>query len=475
MSKVVIVGGGPVGLASAILFAREGHEVTLLEKDDQPPPKTALGAWDAWQRRGVAQFRQIHAMHARFRHILDAEFPEVRDDIEASGGRRVTFVNGLLRSLPDPSPLPGDERFETVTARRPVVERAFARAAENTPGVTIIRGATVAGPVSNGSVADGIPHVNGVLTKDGQTYSGDLVIEAMGRRSQFGDWVAGIGGRPPLEESTDNGFAYYSRHYRCRGDFEPEIRRVPFTLLDSFIVVNIPTDNETWGVAIVCMAGDKPMKEVRHNDVWERVVRSVPHVSHWIEGDPVDDVLPMAGAMDRYRRFVLDDKPVVTGMIAVGDSWACTNPTAGRGVSIGLGHAVALRDVAREHFDDPFTFATTFDAVTEQRFTPWYRNQVDRDRGRVAVMNAAIEGREPPQPDPNDPIARMQTAFLIAAEHDPDVARAFAELLSVMALPPEIMSRPGMIEKVMKAAEGKDLPPMSEPSRDQLLKILAGP
>ena len=473
MSKVVIVGGGPVGLASAILFGREGHTVTLLEKDGQPPPTSALGAWERWDRTGVAQFRQIHAMHARFRHIVDAEFPDVRDAIEASGGRRTTYVSGIFKSLPDSTPLPGDERFETVTARRPVVERAFAHAAENTPGVTIIRGTSVEGPIANGSESEGIPHVTGVRTKEGETFTADLVIDAMGRRSKFIDWVEAIGGRRPHEETSENGFAYYSRHYRCRDGFEPEIRTAPAILLDSFLTVSLPTDNETWGVAIVCMAADKPLKEIRHNDVWERVVRSVPHMAHWIDGDPIDDVLPMAGAMDRYRRFVLDGTPVVTGMVAVGDAWACTNPTAGRGVSLGLGHAIALRDVARNRFDDPVGLAIDFDAVTEERFAPWYRQQMDRDRDRIAVMQAAIEGRELPTPDPADPVARMQMAFQIAAAHDPEIARALAELISVLALPGEIMSRPGMIEKVLAASEGREAAPIPSPRRPELLKILA--
>jgi flavin-dependent dehydrogenase len=43
----------------------------------------------------------------------------------------------------------------------------------------------------------------------------------------------------------------------------------------------------------------------------------------------------MAGILDRYRRFVVDGAPVVTGYAAVGDAWACTNPSAGRGISVG--------------------------------------------------------------------------------------------------------------------------------------------
>ncbi|HJT38502.1 MAG TPA: FAD-dependent monooxygenase, partial [Actinomycetota bacterium] len=385
MGRVIVAGGGPVGLASAMLLARDGHDVTVLEKDSDGPPATALEAWRDWHRTGVAQFRQAHALHARFRHLLDAEFPEIRDDIVASGGRRVSIMSGLFKQVGD-EVLPGDERFETLAARRPVVESAFARAAENTPRVTVIRGLAVEGPIEGSPLTGGIPHVAGVRTKDGTELRGDLVIDAMGRKSEFGEWVTGIGARAPLEEKVDFGFAYYTRHYQCRDGFEPELRRAPSTTLSTFHTISVPTDNETWCVAIICLSGDKPMKALRDNDTWERVVRSVPHLSHWIDGDALDDVIPMAGTMDRYRRFVLDEQPVVTGLIAVGDAWACTNPTAGRGLSLGVGHAVELRDRARAHFDDPYRLALEFDAATEAKFTPWYRQQIERDQERVASI-----------------------------------------------------------------------------------------
>jgi len=48
-------------------------------------------------------------------------------------------------------------------------------------------------------------------------------------------------------------------------------------------------------------------------------------------GMPITDVVAMGGVLDRYRRYVIEGSPVVTGVLSVGDAVECTNPTLGRG------------------------------------------------------------------------------------------------------------------------------------------------
>jgi 2-polyprenyl-6-methoxyphenol hydroxylase-like FAD-dependent oxidoreductase len=457
-----------------MLLARDGHEVTVLEKDPEGPPATGAEAWDKWERSGVAQFHLAHYMQARVRHLLQAELPEVYDEIASSGGIRYNILQSFLYGLDDPSPRPADERFETMTARRPVLESAFARVAENTTGLKIVRGVTVDGLITNGALTDGVPHVTGVRTRDGEEFTADLIVDAMGRKSKYIDWVTALGARPPYEEAFDAGFAYYSRHYRSPDGSVPEARGRLMNALSTIGVMTLPADNGTWVVVIVGSSGDKPLKTLRRNDVYDRVVRSIPHLAHWVDAEPVADVHPMAGVADRYRRFVQDGKPSVTGFVAVGDSWACTNPQAGRGVSTGLGGAIALRDVARKHLDDPLDLALALDHELEERCAPWYRFQVVQDRDRHVAVQAAIEGHAPAGPgDVDNPVMQMARAFAVAAMYDPDVARAFCEVVSCLTQPAQVLGRAGMMDKVLAASSGRGPKPTVGPTREQLLELLA--
>ncbi|MDP1805014.1 MAG: FAD-dependent oxidoreductase, partial [Acidimicrobiales bacterium] len=84
MADVVVCGGSVIGLSTAMLLARDGHRVTVLERDAAPPP-AATEAWDQWPRPGVGQFHQPHTFHPRFRLILDEELPGMVERLAGAG------------------------------------------------------------------------------------------------------------------------------------------------------------------------------------------------------------------------------------------------------------------------------------------------------------------------------------------------------------------------------------------------------
>jgi len=183
MTRVLIVGGGIVGSSLALLVANDGHEVTVLERDPAPPPATADDAWDKWERRGVNQFRLLHYFLARFRQIITTEMPDVVAALDADGALRINPFRTMPESMSG-GWRPDDDRFEALTGRRPVVEAAFGRVVAAHPGITVRRGVAARGLLVDGrGNANGVPHVDGVATDDGQELRADVVVDAGGRRS----------------------------------------------------------------------------------------------------------------------------------------------------------------------------------------------------------------------------------------------------------------------------------------------------
>ena len=144
MAEVLVIGGGIAGLGATLLLAKDGHQVTLLERDPAPPPASADAAWDDWERRGVGQFRMLHFFLPRFRALLDAELPEVATALEADGANRWNPME-LYPDFITGGPREGDVRFTALTGRRPMVEAALARVVQAADGVTVRRGVAVRG------------------------------------------------------------------------------------------------------------------------------------------------------------------------------------------------------------------------------------------------------------------------------------------------------------------------------------------
>jgi 2-polyprenyl-6-methoxyphenol hydroxylase-like FAD-dependent oxidoreductase len=60
VSRIIVLGAGVCGLAAGMLVRRDGHEVTVLERDREGPPRSVDEAWERWSREGVTQFRMPH-------------------------------------------------------------------------------------------------------------------------------------------------------------------------------------------------------------------------------------------------------------------------------------------------------------------------------------------------------------------------------------------------------------------------------
>lgn len=471
MEPIVMTGGGIVGLCTAMMLAEEGHDVTVLERDPGTPPSSEE-AWDSWERRGVNQFRLGHFFMPRFRQEMERELPQVVKALEQAGALRINplslapaeFTGGWRH---------GDERFEAITGRRPVIESVIAACAEHTPGVTVRRGESAVGLITGPPGSNGVPHVTGVRTDGGAELAADLVVDATGRRSPLPAWLSDIGATAPTEELEDSGFFYYGRHFRSADGSVPPALGSFAQDYGSITTLTLPCDNGTWAIVICASAKDKDLRGLRDVERWTTAVRSVPLIAHWLEGEPLEDhILTISKIEDRYRRLIVDGRPVATGVVAVADAWACTNPSLGRGVSIGLLHGITLRDTLHQaDLTDPVGFVSAFDSATSERIEPWYRTTLSYDRHRLAEIEAEIRDE---RYEPGDDAWEMAQTLTHAAGQDPDCLRASLDVTFVLRTPDEVFAQPGIRDRVLACgSDWRDAPRLG-PSRSELVAMAAG-
>lgn len=465
MAAIVVMGAGIGGSAAALVLARDGHAVIVVDRDPGPLPPDVDAAWESWNRRGVSQFRMAHLLLQRGASLLTEMLPDVLPRLEEVGGLR---FNQIRTYLPNADLGPEDERFETVTGRRTTIEWVLATMLAAEPRVTVRRGAAVRGLVVGPNAADGTPHVAGVRLDDGQEVLADVVIDATGRNSPTMRWLAELGGRAPIETSEDSGFAYYGRFFRSSDGSVPEFLAPTLTPFGSMSILTIPSDNGTWSTTLYASSHDKPLRRFRDPEVFEAVVRASPLHAHWVDGEPIGDIQLMVGVADRTRSFVREGEPIVTGLLPIGDAAACTNPSIGRGMTFALMHTRLMRDVVREHLDRPRDLAAEFGRRTEIELMPWHEETRQIDRARASQMRAIAEGGDV-EPTPQQQVVDAVTA---AAGVDLTVARAMSEVSGCLTPANEVFGREGFIEHALGVA-ATAAPAPAGPDRARLLELVS--
>jgi hypothetical protein len=91
----------------------------------------------------VAQFRQPHYLHSAGREMLETHLPEVTQALLRNDCIRFDLTKIMPPTITDRSPRVGDERFVTIAGRRPTLEHAVARRAEEL--LPVVRGTNPVG------------------------------------------------------------------------------------------------------------------------------------------------------------------------------------------------------------------------------------------------------------------------------------------------------------------------------------------
>lgn len=472
---VVIVGGSAGGLFAALLLARAGHSVTILEQEPLEIASDVEGAARAAYRLSAPHIVQPHALLAKCRQLFLQWLPDVYAQMLAAGVSESSLPTQMPPSLPDTGALPGDEDLTLLMTRRATVDWVLRRAVALEPRVEVRCGQRVDGLLARPGE---LPHVTGVRAAEGNI-SADLVVDATGYRSPIDRWLADIDAKPTRTLRAECGVTYFSRQYRLRSGIQPPgppATRVVVGL-NEFTVGIWGGDNGTMQVALIPLAQDRRFKRLRYPDVFDAVLRTMPFYAQWLDAlEPASDIFPMGAVQNTLRRFVVDGSPVVTGVAAVGDSLCTTNPTLGRGLSFALSTSASLLQVLETHCDGAAAQVLAIDHFVTEQIQPFYQDQVATDNERLAMLRHTIFGFPAPNPLPSASGRVTYSQLRTAAQFDPIVFRAFWKIMGMMVRPEEVYTDPEVVSRTRAAVERHgNASSTVQPTRNELLAALATP
>lgn len=413
---VAVIGSGPAGTTVACLLARNGHRPGV-----------------EWDRVGIMQFRQPHLLRAVGMQVLADRVPGLRQAlVEAAEG--TPAAPGAV----------GDLRL-----RRPLIDQVMWEYTSAQPGVTRRTGH------ARDVVVEGA-RVIGVLL-DGEPLAADLVVDATGKSGRF------AASYRPEFEGGDCGLAYVSRLFRLRAGAAPgPLNGGPGYVGDhrGFQNLIFVHDHGTFTVLLVRGSHDEELARLRDEAVFMRAVASIPAAAAWTEperSEPIGPVRPGAGLVNQYRPQARG----VVGLLSIGDSTCATNPTAARGISLGIRAAAALADVVDNH--PPAGWAGALDEWCLGNLRPWFTDHVEFDR----VTAKLWAGRPITTEDP------MSWALVAeAAGVRPEFGRVLGPFFGMVALPESIDPLRDEVREMVRA--GWQPAARTAPSRDDLVAVIRG-
>ena len=406
-------------------LAARGEEVLLVDPDPGPAED------GTWRRRGVMQFSHPHFFRHLVRQVLERHAPQLWDAVVAAG----VVVNAPPEGMPP--------EVTTVAARRSTFEGALRRVRPER--VRSVTGTAERIVVERDRVVG--------LVVDGGTLDVDRVVVATGRTSRFAEELR------PEGETSPCGVSYVSRMYRALPGVEPLRSFVPLgAQYDGYLTIAFPQDAGTLSALVVRPTDDDGWDALWRDEVFDAAVARIPNLAPWTDPErfaPLTSVMRGGTLVNSYRG---QGRPPA-GVLFVGDAVSTTNPSAGRGVSLGLLQAGALLDLLAEHGDDRDA-GTALDAWCDAQIKPWYDDHVMDDAYLVRRYRGEQVG--PDEPLPSDLVCDAMAA-------DPSLAGIVLPYLGMMAPPASLAAAHDRVRALMR--DGWRPTPAPGPAKEELLEL----
>jgi 2-polyprenyl-6-methoxyphenol hydroxylase-like FAD-dependent oxidoreductase len=380
--RILIIGAGFAGLATALALKGSRSEVTIIERDSEPPECDPGEAFDRWSRPGVPQFRHAHMFLARLQTLLRDKHPELLAELRDAG----LELSSLDEILPESHrttyrPMPDDGDLVHLCGRRPTFEYVLRRHVGRLPHVRFLHSSRVEGLLADS--AEKQVTIRGlVLNQAGKrrVVEADLVVDASGKRTRAPEWLKALGVRVAVEKHASNRI-YSCRHYRLISQEGAPQRSGSGQNLDSFGYATFYAEHGHFAITLSCPVQEREFAEaMRRPEGFDAVCDRIAVLARWKNRSEVTSkVLGAGGFENRWTRYGVRGGRTLLAYFAVGDSQIETNPIYGRGCASAFVQAELFAEVLAAS-SDASTRARKYYARTRALMKPHFDFCVAADR-----------------------------------------------------------------------------------------------
>ena len=344
--RAVVVGGSLAGLLAARVLSEYFSEVFVIERD--------LLHEHTMQRPGVPHSRHLHALLPRGRHILEAFFPGIREELESYGAISLDVGNDVAWLTPQGWGVKFHSGLEALSCTRDLLDWTIRNRIADLTNVKLVVAREVAGLLR---CEDN--RIHGVRTRPRnlaqgncvEEVCGDLVVIAAGRQNTIAKWFLEIGLQEPKVTTIDAHIGYASRIYRRPPQWSHSwqaiiLQAAPPKIRRSGLM--FPIEGDRWLVTLIGADRDYPPNDEAGFLEFARNLRNPSLYNAIRNAEALTSIHAYRATENRQQHFErLNDWP--HGLIVMGDAACAFNPVYGQGMSTAAIEAARLHSLLCEN------------------------------------------------------------------------------------------------------------------------------